>query len=156
MNNTVPAQRLFLPTVVQGNVVVPPQRYPLDAFPVIAREAIYEVLGYIQSADAIVAMSFLEATSIAIQGSVDVKLPTGEVRPASLNLLTIAKSGERKSTVDRLVMKPIVDFEKEQLKQSKTEMRQYRAELAIWEEKLKVLRSKAKAAIAAKGAFNGD
>ena len=157
MNNSLALPRqVLLPSVPERSVMLPPNPYPIDAFLVNPRNAINEVWGYVRAPDAVVAMSFLEAMSIAIQGSVDVRLPTGEVRPVSLDLLTIAKSGERKSTVDRLVMKPIFDFDKEQLKQSKLEMNQYRAELAVWEEKLKVLRAKVRAVIKVREARDAD
>jgi hypothetical protein len=51
-------------------------------------------------APALAAQSVLAVASLASMPIANVKLPSGHVRPLSLNLVTIAKSGERKSTSD--------------------------------------------------------
>jgi Protein of unknown function (DUF3987)/Primase C terminal 2 (PriCT-2) len=51
-------------------------------------------------APALAAQSVLAVASLAAMPIANVKLPSGHVRPLSLNLVTIAKSGERKSTSD--------------------------------------------------------
>ena len=61
---------------------------------------------------AMCAASVLAAASLATQGHRDVETLNGTA-PASLFLLTIAKSGERKSTADRLAMRGVRDFERE-------------------------------------------
>ena len=61
---------------------------------------------------AMCAASVLAAASLATQGLRDAETLNGTV-PASLFLLTIAKSGERKSTADRLAMRGVRDFEGE-------------------------------------------
>ena len=61
---------------------------------------------------AMCAASVLAAVSLATQGLRDAET-LNSTAPASLFLLTIAKSGERKSTADRLAMRGVRDFEKE-------------------------------------------
>lgn len=87
--------------------VFAPPLYPIAAFPLILREAAWELQAFIQAPDAMIAMALEAAMSIACQGLADVKLPTGQIRPCSLNLLCIGESGERKSTIDSLVFKPL-------------------------------------------------
>jgi hypothetical protein len=57
----------------------------------------------------------LAAASLAVQGLADLVLPIagGDPRPASLFVLTVAASGERKSTADRLALGPVAAFEAE-------------------------------------------
>lgn len=85
--------------------------YPLNAFHHVVRQAAEEVQHHVQAPDALVGMAFLTTLSVACQGLIDVRLPSGQIRPVSLNLLTIADSGERKSGVDSLVSAPIHAFD---------------------------------------------
>jgi hypothetical protein len=84
-----------------------PFTYPLGAFHLLVQEAAQEVCRHVQAPDALVGMSFLAVMSAACQGLIDVKLPTGQIRPVSLNLFAIAESGERKTAVDNRVAKPL-------------------------------------------------
>lgn len=59
---------------------------------------------------AMCAASVLAAASLASQGHRDVETKNGTA-PPSIFLMTVAESGERKSTADRLAMKGIRDFE---------------------------------------------
>ena len=62
---------------------------------------------------AICAQAVLGAIALVGQGHADVVLPSGQVRPLSLFLMTIAASGERKSAVDRLALRAIYNYEEE-------------------------------------------
>jgi hypothetical protein len=59
---------------------------------------------------AMCAASVLAAASLASQGHRDVETKNGTA-PPSMFLMTVAESGERKSTADRLAMKGVRDFE---------------------------------------------
>ena len=50
---------------------------------------------------ALAAQSVLAASTLAAQVHADIALPFGQTRPPSLYLLTVARSGDRKSTSDR-------------------------------------------------------
>jgi hypothetical protein len=54
----------------------------------------------VQAPDAMCAQTTLGALAYAAQSRIDVKLPTESVRPVSLFLGTLGKSGERKFEVD--------------------------------------------------------
>lgn len=116
-------------------------RYPLNAFLVVAREAGYEIFRNVQAPEALIGMSLINAISMACQGLIDVKLPTGVVRPVSQNLLIIAESGERKSTVSSLLFAPFRDADTKALATHKERKETYQVELGAWEAKLKGLRS---------------
>ena len=71
----------------------------------------------------ICANAVLAVAGLASQAHADVELPTGEVKPLSLFLVTIAPSGERKTSTDNLALVPVRERE--------TSLRQEH-ELACW------------------------
>ena len=56
--------------------------------------------------------SVLGAAALAAQAHVDVTLPTEQVRPVSLYLLSVAASGDRKSACDRKRFWPVRQHER--------------------------------------------
>jgi hypothetical protein len=60
-------------------------------------------------------------------------LPSGQVRPLSLFLMTIAASGERKSAVDNLALRAIYKYEEKLRAAYRADMEQFKLEQAIWE-----------------------
>lgn len=90
-------------------IMTPPAPYPIDAFLVVVRDAGHELQQNVQAPDALIGMAIVSAITTACQGQIDVKLPTGRVRPVSQNVLVVAESGERKSTVDSLVFAPFYE-----------------------------------------------
>lgn len=97
--------------------------YPVDTFPTDLRDAIKEVLGIVQTTDVIAATSVLGTLSTAIGPNVDWVHPaTGQIRPCTLYLLVVALSGERKSTTDALVAKPLYDFDEQALTRYEEQM----------------------------------
>ncbi|ATE58982.1 YfjI family protein [Thauera sinica] len=83
------------------------QQYPIDAFPHIVEDALIEVNGIVQAPMSMTALSFLSSMSAIIQRVADVRLPTGQVKPASIFALVVAESGERKTAIDELIASPI-------------------------------------------------
>ena len=79
------------------------------------------------------ACSALGALSLTGQAYVDVKRAEGLTGPTSLFLLTIADSGERKSTCDKFFTEPIHDYERQQTEAAQPACADYRAALAAWE-----------------------
>jgi len=81
----------------------------------------------------------LSVIAIASQQLVDIS-PKNEMKiPASLYILILAASGERKSTVDKLLMKPVREFEKWLAEQAENTQQKYQTELEMWNMKKKVL-----------------
>lgn len=117
------------------NARIPSQAYPTHALHSSIRDAIWEAQRNLQAPDALIAGSFLTAMSIASQGDIDVKLPTGQVRPVSLDILTIADSGERKSATDSIVCDPIYSHEKTLAMDHALALQAYKADRSLWNAK---------------------
>ncbi|MGK6355359.1 DUF3987 domain-containing protein [Sphingomonas sp. DT-207] len=81
--------------------------YPLTALPVLIRDAVREVASYVQAPVALIAASALAAVSTAVQTRFGVRRNANLVGPSTLYLLTVAASGERKTSVDNLFTGPI-------------------------------------------------
>lgn len=109
-----------------------PNKYPIDAFHNIVRDAAYEVGRHMQAPEALVGNAFLSAMSVACQRHVDVELLSGQVRPVSLNIATVAESGERKTSVDSLVCAPIYQHDTKKMKACTTRLASYRADMHFW------------------------
>lgn len=86
--------------------------------------------------------SILAAASLATQGRRDVQTVMGRA-PISLFILTIAESGERKSTADRLAMRGIRQFEKHQSELYEIDFQRWQSEIDLWKsERAKILGNK--------------
>lgn len=116
-------------------VMVAPEPYPLDALPDSIRAAVEEVAGFVKAPIPLVASSALAALSLACQAHVDAKRAEKLHGPVGLFLLTIADSGERKSTCDGFFTKPIRDYEEAQAEAAKPALKEYRATFDAWEAK---------------------
>jgi hypothetical protein len=84
-----------------------PEPFPAEALGEYlgpAAEGIYE---RVRAPLAICGQSVLAAATLATQGHADVELPTGQSRPISDYFITIASSGERKTSADSEALWPI-------------------------------------------------
>lgn len=109
--------------------------YPLDALPDTIRAAVIEVQAFTKAPIPLVASSALAALSLAIQAHADVKRAEKLTGPTSLFLLTIADSGERKSTCDGFFTAAIREYQEQRAEAAKPEQAKHRAALAAWEAK---------------------
>ncbi len=112
-----------------------PEPYPLDALPDTIRKAVAEVQDFAKAPVSLVASSALAALSLAIQAHADVKRADKLTGPVGLFLLTIADSGERKSTCDGFFTKAIRDYEEAQAEAAKPILKDYKAAIEAWEAK---------------------
>lgn len=110
-----------------------PEPYPLDALPDTIRAAVEEVARFVKAPMAMVASCALGALSLASQAHIDAKRAEKLSGPASLFLLSIADSGERKSTCDGFFTAAIRDYEAAQAEAAKPAIKEYRAAAAAWE-----------------------
>ena len=85
----------------------PSAPYPVDALGPILAEAAHAIARKVQAPPAIAAQSVLAAASLAAQAHADVRMPFGQRRPLGLYFVTIAASGDRKSTADNEALWPI-------------------------------------------------
>ena len=100
--------------------------YPIDALPLLAKEAVLAISEHVQSPIAMTAQCVIGAMSHIAQAKVNAPdrfKAHGE--PCSLFLLTEGQSGSRKSTSKYLADRAITDFEKKQYEI-------YRADLEQW------------------------
>lgn len=114
---------------------VEPEPYPLDALPLPIRAAVEEVAGFVKAPVPMVASSALAALSLAIQAHADAKRAEKLHGPVGLFLLTIADSGERKSTCDGFFTRPIRDYEEAQAEAAKSILKDHKAAVEAWEAK---------------------
>lgn len=112
--------------------------FPVQVLPLIIRNAVYEVTQNTQAPLALVAASALGAISLASQNGIDVCRFNHLRSPVSLFLLTLADSGERKSSVDKALMKPLYDLEEQKFIQ-------YMRDYETWENNMQVFNTQQKA-----------
>jgi hypothetical protein len=89
------------------------QEYPLHALGPVLESATRAVMRHAFVPASLAAQSALSACSLAIQAHFDVRLPTGQYRPTTIYFVTIATTGERKSTSDGYFMAPAEEYQKE-------------------------------------------
>ena len=109
--------------------------YPVDALPNTIRAAVEEVQGFTKAPVPLVASSALAALSLAIQAHADAKRAERLTGPVSLFLLTIADSGERKSTCDGFFTKAVREYEEAQAELAKPALKDHKAAIEAWEAK---------------------
>jgi len=110
----------------------PPARYPIDALGSVLADAAGAVAAKVQCADSMAAQSVLAVASLAAQALADVRLPYGQPRPLSLFCLTIASSGDRKTSADSEAMAPVRMREKQLREVFKLRAKDHAVELAAW------------------------
>lgn len=91
--------------------VPPGEEYPIAALGPL-REAAQAAQGTTQAPMALAAQSALSVASLAVQAHGNVETLGGDA-PVSLFCLTIAKSGERKSATDKMLMAGLREYERE-------------------------------------------
>lgn len=121
------------PQALTAKVAAEP--YPIDALPDAIRLAVEEVAGFVKAPLPMVASSALAALSLASQAHVDAKRAEKLTGPAGLFVLTIADSGERKSSCDGHFTKPVRDYEEAQAEAAKPLLKDHTAALEAWEAK---------------------
>ena len=92
---------------------MPTAPYPINALGGVLADAARAIAAKVQCADAMAAQSVLAVASLAAQALADVRLPYGQTRPLSLFCLTIASSGDRKTSADSEAMAPVRMREKQ-------------------------------------------
>ncbi len=117
-----------------------------EAYPVAAlgplRDAVEAVQDVTQAPVGIAAQSALSVASLAVQGFADIETLGGDA-PCSLFCLTIAESGERKSSCDRLLMRGIRDHERAQGETFRAEFSEHEVAREIWAGRRKRMMSEA-------------
>lgn len=118
------------------------RRYPVEALGPL-RAAVEAAQAVTQAPVAIAAQSALAVASLAVQPFVDVET-FGGPRPTSLFLVTLAKSGERKSSCDDLLMRAVREYERASLKSARAARAEWDVDHEIWKAEYDRLLAEAK------------
>jgi hypothetical protein len=111
----------------------PPPEFPIRAMGGL-RAAAEAVHGRTQAPLSMCAQSVLAAVTLAVQPHRDVELPGGGRKPLTGLFASVADSGERKTSVDRIALAPVYEVEEELRAQAGAELGRYVADLAAWKE----------------------
>ncbi len=87
---------------------------------------------YVQAPLGLAAQSVLAAAALSVQGKIDVVRGQIGQGPTSLFCLSIAESGDRKSTIDKLALQPIRDYEQARQAEMHSLYVKYKAQLETW------------------------
>lgn len=113
--------------------LAPAEAYPVRALgPTLSRGA-EAIARKIQAPIEMAAQSVLAVAALAAQAQADVQLPFGQTRPLSLALVTVASSGDRKTSTDREAAWPVRTCEQELSAEYSEKLERYRINLATWE-----------------------
>lgn len=115
------------------------RRFPLNAFPSELRNVIKDIEERTQAPIPLIASSVISAISLSCQSLIDVNINESLKGPVSLFLFVIANSGERKTSVDRMVMQPFYQHDEISLRQFDVCKKSHAVELLIWQEKEKAI-----------------
>jgi hypothetical protein len=86
-----------------------PEEFPLSAFPAIMKAAATSIREAQDCPLAMACASVLAAANFSVHDHFDVEFAGGRFRPISLNMITVAESGARKSSVDDQALKGLRD-----------------------------------------------
>jgi hypothetical protein len=107
--------------------------YPVDALGPILGAAAKALADHVHCPAGLAGQSVLAAAALVAQCHINVargKIGTG---PVSLYCLSVADSGERKSSVDKLALRPIRNLEARHRRLQKSEFLRYKASKHAWE-----------------------
>jgi hypothetical protein len=110
----------------------PAEPFPVEALGSILGPAAAAIARKVQVSPALAAQSVLAVAVLACQAHADVRLPFGQTRPLSLFFVTVAASGDRKSTADHEALWPIRRFERTLREAHENEHRAWKVAHAGW------------------------
>lgn len=80
--------------------------FPIDYLPPILKKAVVGIAALTQVPQELAVQSVLGAAALACQPLADVTTPSGQITPLSLFVVSLARSGARKTSADDLAMEP--------------------------------------------------
>ena len=121
----------------------PAEPYPVHALGSAMGAAARAFQAKTQAPMDICANAVLAVAGLAAQPHADVHLPTGEIKPLSLYLVTVARSGERKTSTDSLALGPVKQREADLRVTNETALLDHQNAHAAWDaERKKILNNK--------------
>lgn len=119
----------------------------LNTLPDELKQTIYCVEQAVQSPLPLITTSLLSSLSSAVQGYIDIETVYGAVQPVSIFSLVIAESGERKSSTDRLLSKPLLALDMEEQSALRRQHAKTKIDQIAWDAKYKALEKQLQRAI---------
>lgn len=110
----------------------PPEPYPLEALGSVLYPAALALRRIIQAPDALIAQSLLAAAALCVQPHTNIVID-GRVSPLSIFAITVGASGERKTAVDSLALKPVTDRQRDLVAAYQEGTRTHKRELKEFE-----------------------
>ncbi|MFG1377893.1 YfjI family protein [Xanthobacter autotrophicus] len=108
--------------------------FPVLELPAPIREAVEAAADLVRVPKEMAAASAFTAISTAVQLFFSVRRDAHLVGPCSLFMLTVADPSERKTTIDKLFMQSLRDYDMRKKAEYKTELKRYKAQHKNWEE----------------------
>lgn len=113
--------------------VVPADPFPVEALGDLLGAAARGIQDVVQAPAAVCSQSVLAAATLAVQGYSDIELSVRRIRPISGFFLTVAATGERKTSTDDDALLAIVKREKALKDDYDIRFPQYKVALLAWE-----------------------
>ncbi len=136
------------PAVPEPEPIAPEQSaqaaYPVEALGALLGGAVMATSSLAFVPHSMAAQSILAACALAVQPHFNIKLPTGQERPTTLFLVSVAESGDRKSTSDDEAMSPIREYERELEEIHQREVANAALQQSAWDEAKKAATQRAK------------
>ncbi|MCK0163177.1 YfjI family protein [Marinobacter sp. S6332] len=101
--------------------------YPMSALGELLGDAAKALAYYVQVPVGMAAQSLLAVASLATQGHVNIQKGNIGTSPTTLYCITIAGSGERKSSMDGLAMRPVYEYQAERRAEHESLMAEHKA-----------------------------
>ncbi|RTY19740.1 YfjI family protein [Morganella morganii] len=118
------------------------QPFPSECFPPVLKDVIETLYKETQIPKELIGNVVLAAASLACQSLINVESPYTKLpEQCCLYLMTVAESGEGKTTINKQIMKPFYDFSSEMIKEYEVKRTQYKQEYKIWKVKKQALES---------------
>src|SRR5262245_17219515 len=111
----------------------PADPFPIDALGGVLLPAARAIHDRVQAPLAICGQSVLAAATLAVQGHADVELPTLQAKPLTNFFLTVAATGERKTSVDGMALWPVRKREAALREKVDAELLDYENSRLAWE-----------------------
>lgn len=107
--------------------------YPVEALGPVLGKAVTSIANKIQVPTAMAAQSVLAAATLTVQAFGDLLTPYCQTRPISLFFVSIASSGDRKTSADAEALKGIRQFEEAQWQLYELALPAWRLNVDVWE-----------------------
>jgi hypothetical protein len=113
--------------------MAPAKPFPLEALPEIMQAGVVGIVGRTQVPAALAAQSVMANWALVAQGHANVETVGGGLAPLSIYVLSVAKSGERKTASDSLAGEAVEKREAQLRKENAAGAEKRRVEQASWQ-----------------------